>query len=214
VRRRVRVFRRGMVPAPRLGLGHAHGLHGRHLVLGAVGRPVGVVGGDDVGAGFELERDAARPLDRSREPQPAAGQCVQRLFAIPGVDDRADARDAASGLARALGDEALVTRERALDLVHALTPARVGELLFLHNASIASSIFGRPLGRLDVGEDADFVVLEPTRQLLDPEARVLRVVSQGRTVYENGEVLDVDLDELHAEADAEAKRLAKRIAAL
>lgn len=95
-----------------------------------------------------------------------------------------------------------------------LTPARVGELLFLHNASIVSSVFGRALGRLELGEDADFAVLEPTSHLLDPAARVLRVVSRGRTVYENGQVLDLDLAELHAEADAEAKRLGERISAL
>lgn len=95
-----------------------------------------------------------------------------------------------------------------------LTPGRVGELLFLHNAAIASSVFGRPLGRLDEGEDADFVVMEPTKTVLDPEAKVLRVVSRGRTVYEDGQVLDLDLTDLHAEADSEAKRLAERVAGL
>src|ERR1035438_7985751 len=34
------------------GLTDAGGLHGGDLVLGAVGGPVGVIGGDDVGAGF------------------------------------------------------------------------------------------------------------------------------------------------------------------
>ena len=95
-----------------------------------------------------------------------------------------------------------------------LPPGRVGELLFVHNAAIASSIFGRPLGRLADGEDADFIVMETTPTLLDPEAKVLRVVSRGRTIFEDGQVLDLDLAELHAEADTEAKRLAERVAAL
>ena len=39
-----------VVALPLRGLRHRHHLHRRHLVLGAVGRPVGVVGGDHVGA--------------------------------------------------------------------------------------------------------------------------------------------------------------------
>ncbi len=95
-----------------------------------------------------------------------------------------------------------------------LPPGRVGELLFAHNAAIASSVFGRPLGRLAEGEDADFIVMEPTKTVLDPEAKLSRVVSRGRTIFEDGQVLDLDLAELHAEADEEAKRLAARVVAL
>lgn len=95
-----------------------------------------------------------------------------------------------------------------------LAPGRVGELLFLHNPSIATSIFGRSLGRLSEGEDADFLVMEPTEHLLDPEAKILRVVSRGRTVWEQGALLDIDLADLHAEGDDEAKRIWKKVAAL
>lgn len=95
-----------------------------------------------------------------------------------------------------------------------LVPAKVGELLFAHNTSLASTLFGRPLGRLTEGEDADFLVMENTEQLLDPDARILRVVSRGRTVAEQGELMDLDLAGLHREADAEAERLWKRIRVL
>ena len=94
-----------------------------------------------------------------------------------------------------------------------LAPGRVSELLFLHNPSIAGSVFGHAIGRLAEGEEADFLVYEPTQHLLDPDAKLLRVVSRGRTVVENGELLDLDLAELHEEADDEAKRLWKRVAA-
>lgn len=40
------------LPLPFRRLGHARDLHCRDLVLGAVGGPVGTVGGDDVGAGL------------------------------------------------------------------------------------------------------------------------------------------------------------------
>ncbi len=95
-----------------------------------------------------------------------------------------------------------------------LTPGKVGELLFLHNPSIAGSLFGHAVGRLAEGEEADFLVYEPTEHLLDPEAKLLRVVCRGRTVYKDGEFLDMDLAELHSEVDDEAKRIWKRIAAL
>ncbi len=95
-----------------------------------------------------------------------------------------------------------------------LTPGKVGELLFLHNPAIATSIFGHSVGRLADGEEADFLVMEPTEHLLDPGTKLLRVVSRGRTVFEKGDLLDLDLADLRREADGEAKRVWKRIGAL
>ena len=48
---------------PRRGLRHRHHLHRGDLVLGAVGRPVGVVGGDHVGARL---REVERGVDHAR----------------------------------------------------------------------------------------------------------------------------------------------------
>ena len=45
------------------GLAHPGRLHGRDLVLGAIGRPVGVVGGDHIRAGF---REVERGVDHAR----------------------------------------------------------------------------------------------------------------------------------------------------
>lgn len=95
-----------------------------------------------------------------------------------------------------------------------LTPAKVGELLFVHNPAIATSIFGHAVGRLADGEEADFLVVEPTEYLLDPGTKLLRVVSRGRTVFDKGEMMDLDLDDLRKEADGEAKRVWKRVGAL
>src|SRR3569832_1289550 len=54
---RLRGYLRLPAALPGGGLGHLHHLHGGHLVLGAVGGPDRVVGGDEVGAGLrEMER--------------------------------------------------------------------------------------------------------------------------------------------------------------
>lgn len=95
-----------------------------------------------------------------------------------------------------------------------LLPRRAGELLMAGGAAIASSVFGRPLGRLEAGEDADFIVLEPGEGGLSPRRRIRRVVSRGRTACLDGAPAGVDLATLRAEADAEAARLWERIQAL
>ncbi len=92
-----------------------------------------------------------------------------------------------------------------------LVPAKVGHLLFEGNAAIASSVFGRPIGWLNVGEDADFFVQDAEGGILDPKAKVLRVVSRGETVFENGEIPKLDRERLYAEAESEAARLWKRL---
>jgi len=95
-----------------------------------------------------------------------------------------------------------------------LTPAKVGHLLFDGNPSIASTLFGRPVGWLTEGEDADFIVQERSGNVLDPSAKILRVVSRGRSVCELGRVAGVDAEALYAEAEQQAKRVWKRIADL
>jgi cytosine/adenosine deaminase-related metal-dependent hydrolase len=95
-----------------------------------------------------------------------------------------------------------------------LLPRQASELLLAGGAAIASSVFGRSLGRLEAGEDADFIVLAPGEGGLGPHRRIRRVVSRGRTVCLDGELPGVDLAALHAEADAEAARLWERIQAL
>ena len=92
-----------------------------------------------------------------------------------------------------------------------LIPAKVGELLFAGNAGIASSVFGRAIGWLKEGEEADFIVQRAEGGVLDPKAKITRVVSRGRSVCVDGEVQGVDREQLYAEAEKEAARLWARM---
>jgi len=117
------------------------------------------------------------------------------------------------GFASGMLTEARYARDQGAER-GTLLPRQAAELLLAGGAAIATSVFGRPLGRLEAGEDADFIVLEPGEGGLSPRRRIHRVVSRGRTVCLDGELPGVDLAALRAEADDEAARLWERIQAL
>ncbi|MCP4547371.1 MAG: amidohydrolase family protein [bacterium] len=91
-----------------------------------------------------------------------------------------------------------------------LTPRMVGELLYNGNAAIASSIFKRPIGWLEEGEDADFVVLDGTDPVF-PTGEIDQVISMGKVVCKKGVVCGMDSEALMTEADLEAARIWDRI---
>ena len=72
-------------------------------------------------------------------------------------------------------------------------------------------MFGRPIGWWAEGEDADFFVQDSEGGILDPKAKVLRVVSRGRSIFADGEVPGLDRERLYADALREAARLWKRL---
>ena len=65
----------------------------------------------DVGAALEAERDGARQLDRAADPHAIAGGVVERLLAEPAVEQDAEVRPAAGGLARRLQAQLLEVRD-------------------------------------------------------------------------------------------------------
>jgi cytosine/adenosine deaminase-related metal-dependent hydrolase len=92
-----------------------------------------------------------------------------------------------------------------------LTPKQVGELLWEGNAALATSIFGRPVGEIEEGADADFIAVDGEGGWLDSEVKIARVVSRGELICEDGRVRGVDHDKLDADAAAGAAALWKRI---
>ena len=82
-----------------------------------------------------------------------------------------------------------------------------GGQLFVGNALAASSVFGRPVGTLSPGSDADFFTL-------DASGRVRRTVSRGRVLYDAAGLRGWNLEDLEALAAEQAERLAERIQAL
>jgi hypothetical protein len=73
-------------------------------------------------------------------------------------------------------------------------------------AQMAGELFGLPLGTLAPGAGADLVV--------ERDGAVAHVVVGGRVVVRDGRLLGGDIDEIRAEAHAEAERLWSRMAAL
>jgi cytosine/adenosine deaminase-related metal-dependent hydrolase len=85
-----------------------------------------------------------------------------------------------------------------------LASAEGARLLGEGNARIASDLFGRNIGRLQAGADADFITL-------DEEGGVAQCVSSGKLVFDASESNSDALQKLGDWARGEASRLGERI---
>jgi len=88
--------------------------------------------------------------------------------------------------------------------------AGAASLLYEGGAEIASSVFERPVGRLEPGADADFITLDAAGEA----PRVNRTVSRGKMLFDGSAIAGLDLEDLEVLAARAAEKLAGRLLTL
>ncbi len=121
---------------------------------------------------------------------------------------RADvASQRAAGITVGLGTDGFLSGMLTEARFAAADGAGAAKLLYEGGAAIATSIFERPVGRLEPGADADFITLDAESEA----PRVSRTVSRGRLIFDGLGLAGLDLEELEVMAALEAEKLGKRL---